>query len=163
VTNAFLTVTNLNDFNGPHQTTNLGVGSSNLSGRAISSFKFNTRALGQCACAHSVSIRPLSFGRRARCSADSRMLAGEWAHSGHLSGACVCPLLDHSEQRSILARDGLSANDPGCVKTSTSAARVEIFLRNCAMGSELLARIGHGSRKCGVKWVGHDVSFLRRC
>jgi hypothetical protein len=31
----FLTVTNLNDFNGPAQTTNLGVRSSNLFGRAI--------------------------------------------------------------------------------------------------------------------------------
>src|SRR5450631_3683452 len=36
-TDELLSVTNLNDFNGPHQTTNLGVGSSNLSGRAISS------------------------------------------------------------------------------------------------------------------------------
>jgi hypothetical protein len=34
-TNTQLTVTNLNDFNGPHQTTNLGVRSSNLFGRAI--------------------------------------------------------------------------------------------------------------------------------
>ena len=32
----FLTVTDLNDFNGPAQTTNLGVRSSNLFGRAIS-------------------------------------------------------------------------------------------------------------------------------
>jgi SOS response associated peptidase (SRAP) len=44
----------------------------------------------------------------------------------------------------------------------------EYFLAECLksvvdLGSELLARIGHGSRKCGVKWVGHDVSFLRRC
>src|ERR1039458_4121864 len=40
---------------------------------------------------------------------------------------------DQSGQSLILACDGLSANDPGCVKTSTSAARVEIFLRNCAI------------------------------
>ena len=36
MTDAFLSVTNLNEFNGPPQTTNLGVGSSNLSGRANS-------------------------------------------------------------------------------------------------------------------------------
>jgi hypothetical protein len=34
-TSGFLTVTDLNDFNGPAQTTNLGVRSSNLFGRAI--------------------------------------------------------------------------------------------------------------------------------
>ena len=35
VSNGILTVTDLNDFNGPTQTTNLGVRSSNLFGRAI--------------------------------------------------------------------------------------------------------------------------------
>ena len=40
------------------QTTNLGVGGSNPSGRAISLFRFNTRALSQCACAHSVLCVP---------------------------------------------------------------------------------------------------------
>jgi hypothetical protein len=35
VTDAHLSVTNLNDFNGPHQTTNLGVSGSNPFGRAI--------------------------------------------------------------------------------------------------------------------------------
>jgi hypothetical protein len=34
-TSGFLTVTDFNDFNGPTQTTNLGVRSSNLFGRAI--------------------------------------------------------------------------------------------------------------------------------
>jgi hypothetical protein len=34
-TGGFLTVTGLNDFNGPAQTTNLGVRSSNFFGRAI--------------------------------------------------------------------------------------------------------------------------------
>src|ERR1039458_2347209 len=34
-TDALLSVTNLNEFNGPHQTTNLGVSGSNPFGRAI--------------------------------------------------------------------------------------------------------------------------------
>ena len=39
------------------------------------------------------------------------------AQSGQSSRTGVCPLLDQSRQRSILARAGLSANDPGRVKT----------------------------------------------
>jgi hypothetical protein len=39
----------------------------------------------------------------------------------------------HSGHCSALALNGSVANDPGCVKTSTSAARVEVFLRNCAI------------------------------
>src|ERR1019366_5316990 len=74
-----------NESNGLPQTTNLGVGGSNPSGRAISLFRFNTRALSQCACAHSVPIsvpiRPFPVVRRARCPAESRMLAFEWAQS----------------------------------------------------------------------------------
>jgi len=85
VTNAFLTVTNFNDFNGPDKTTNLGVSGSNPFGRSISLFRFNTRALSQGACAHSVPIsvpiRPFLLVRRARCPAESRMLAFEWAQS----------------------------------------------------------------------------------
>jgi len=34
------------------------------------------------------------------------------AKSGQSNRVRVCPLLDNSGQRSILARDGLSANDP---------------------------------------------------
>ena len=41
------------------------------------------------------------------------------ALSGHSKRTHVCPLLDQSGQRWILARDGLSANDP----TATLAAR----------------------------------------
>jgi hypothetical protein len=61
-------------------------------------------------------------------------LSGEPMH--YLSGVDrhrPVELADQSGQRWILARDGLSAFDPGCVKTSTSAARVEVFLRNCAI------------------------------
>jgi hypothetical protein len=46
----FLTVTDLNDFNGPAQTTNLGVRSSNLFGRAILPplrIKLRTRLVSQ--------------------------------------------------------------------------------------------------------------------
>jgi hypothetical protein len=37
------------------------------------------------------------------------------------------------QKRTLRECVAMSANDPGCVKTSTSAARVEIFLRNCAI------------------------------
>jgi len=41
-----------------------------------------------------------------------RCMSPKVALSGHSSRTSVCPLLDQSGQRRILARDGLSANDP---------------------------------------------------
>src|ERR1035437_10624622 len=49
------------------------------------------------------------------------------ALSGQSNRLCVCPLLDQSGQRSILARDGLSAFDRGCVKTCMSQECAELF------------------------------------
>src|ERR1019366_4136045 len=42
------------------------------------------------------------------------------AQSGHSLRRKFCPLSDNNGQRWILAGDGLSANDLGCVKTHTS-------------------------------------------
>ena len=47
-TGGFLTVTDLNDFNGPAQTTNLGVRSSNLFGRASNSNDLREYLVNRC-------------------------------------------------------------------------------------------------------------------
>src|ERR1700688_1720274 len=45
-----------------------------------------------------------------------------WSNSGHSSPSAECPLLDQSGQRSILAGDVLSANDP-----KRTSVRVKVY------------------------------------
>jgi hypothetical protein len=70
---------------GEHQTTNLGVGSSNLSGRAISSFRFNTRALSHCDCAHSVPISVPISPFRSDAERDTRRNHACLRANGHIA------------------------------------------------------------------------------
>jgi hypothetical protein len=71
------------------------------------------------------------------CDAKCRLLA----QSGQSSCARVCPLLENSGQRWILARDGLSVNDP---KQTAVAASVQPTARQCHV--------------C----IGNDVSILSK-
>ena len=54
-------------------------------------------------------------------TADNINAVTPMAFSGQYSCARVCPLLDKSGQRSILAGDGLSANDPKRTFSATNA------------------------------------------
>src|SRR5664279_5313461 len=71
------------------------------------------------------------------------MLACEWAHSGRLNGARVCPLLDQSRQSWILAGDSLSANDAvdGAHSAASECHRVVASKRNHIEGSRPWVRL----------------------
>jgi hypothetical protein len=62
------------------------------------------------------------------------------AQSGQSNRPCVCPLLDQSEQTWILARDGLSAYDRGCVKTVLHAFWRKIDSNGMSLAHERFAK-----------------------
>ena len=60
------------------------------------------------------------------------------ALSGQSDRARVCPLSDQSGQRWILARNGLSAFDPGCVKTLPTVVSTQQKNRTCRLGESFM-------------------------
>src|ERR1700688_1503415 len=61
----------------------------------------------------------------------------------------VCPLLDHSGQRWVLARDGLSANDPERTSSrSTAASRAACHVQEMSQIFDDVCSLDTTSLKC---------------